>query len=384
MNLPTDPQLIELELLNKEEKEQKIQAILSVLVEEKDRSKDARARRRKLLIRAVYGEFVCSSIFYSILFSYLAMACTMGITGAVHSFGSACVSGFTTIAVTYAFSSVSGAQVNPAVSFALWITGKSSNRRFICYLVVQFAASLVAVGFVTLIFNGDYHNIYNALMVMPRNSHATGAYFSTEFVLTFALTFVAFTVALEDSDVRKAEDFSIEDVADSKGLTVYATTPQSKAGFAPIAIGFTVICLSMAGGDSGGAFNPARIFGPAVASGHWKYLPLYWLAEFSGAAAAGLLSHYTAPTTQWTCWPEVKDSKHIERSQSSSTSIKSHHSNLEPESSHPSFATTMDANVTRSSSSVQLSDGLRTALVDNAHHYHQQQLQQQQTEIFTS
>ena len=44
-------------------------------------------------------------------------------------------------------------------------------------------------------------------------------------------------------------------------------------------------------GESGGAFNPSRMFGPAIISGTWDYLWLYWIAQFLGAAMAGLLVH---------------------------------------------------------------------------------------------
>jgi hypothetical protein len=38
--------------------------------------------------------------------------------------------------------------------------------------------------------------------------------------------------------------------------------------------------------------NPARTFGPAVASGFWDNHLVYWLGPLIGAAAAGLLYGY--------------------------------------------------------------------------------------------
>jgi len=40
---------------------------------------------------------------------------------------------------------------------------------------------------------------------------------------------------------------------------------------------------------SGGALNPARVFGPAVVSGHFDYHYVWWLGPVSGAIAAGVL-----------------------------------------------------------------------------------------------
>jgi glycerol uptake facilitator-like aquaporin len=116
-----------------------------------------------------------------------------------------------------------------------------------------------------------------------------GKVFATEFFLTFFLTYIAFTVAFEDAENQKKESMSFKTISDSKGLTLYASTPQSKTGFAPFSIGLTIFSLNLLGGASGGAFNPGRIFGPAIFSGKWEYVYIYWLGELFGAAAAGLL-----------------------------------------------------------------------------------------------
>jgi len=76
-------------------------------------------------------------------------------------------------------------------------------------------------------------------------------------------------------------------MANAYGLTLYSTSPQTKTGFAPFAIGFTVGFLTLIGGAvSGGAFNPARVFAPALFSGEWKNQWVYWLGDLSGAAGA--------------------------------------------------------------------------------------------------
>ena len=72
-------------------------------------------------------------------------------------------------------------------------------------------------------------------------------------------------------------------------MTIYTTSGSSKAGFAPVAIGFTLGFLGLIGGTvSGGAFNPARAFGPTLVSGkgwgnHW----IYWIGDLLGAGLAG-------------------------------------------------------------------------------------------------
>jgi glycerol uptake facilitator-like aquaporin len=200
--------------------------------------------------------------------------------------------GFQAIANIFAFSSVSGAHFNPAISFALWLTGKLSNRKLAGYVAVQLLASIIAMCIIAAIFySKEMSVIYAAVAVQPLPHVSLGKVFATEFFLTFILTYVAFTVVFEDAEARKKETMSIKGISDSVGLTLYASTPQSKTGFAPFSIGLTIFSLSLIGGSSCGAFNPARLFGPAIFSGAWKNLWLYWLAEFSGSASAGLMVH---------------------------------------------------------------------------------------------
>ncbi len=77
-----------------------------------------------------------------------------------------------------------------------------------------------------------------------------------------------------------------------KYLTIYTTSGNTKAGFAPVAIGFTLGFLCLLGGSvSGGAFNPARAFGPALVTGHFDNHWVYWIGDFMGAALAGWTQH---------------------------------------------------------------------------------------------
>ena len=261
-------------------------------IEEKvkrDRSPEAKAGRRRMMYRAVYGEFMCTLLFYGPIFCVIANGHISNWNPQFTTLAAAFVSGFQAIAICFAFSSVSGAQFNSAISFALWLTGKLSNRRVITYIAVQLFASIMGMVVVTCIFHGNLTGVYDALAVQPVNDLYLGKVFATEFFLTFFLTYTAFTVAFEDAENQKKESMSFKTISDTKGLTLYTTTPQSKTGFAPFSIGLTIFSLNLLGGASGGAFNPGRLFGPALFSGKWDYIYIYWLGELFGAAAAGLL-----------------------------------------------------------------------------------------------
>lgn len=76
--------------------------------------------------------------------------------------------------------------------------------------------------------------------------------------------------------------------------TVYATAADPKKGslgtIAPIAIGFIVGANILAAGPfSGGSMNPARSFGPAVASGDFSDIWIYWVGPLIGGGLAGVV-----------------------------------------------------------------------------------------------
>lgn len=232
---------------------------------------------------------MCTMLFFSPIFCCIANSVKSGWNSELTTLAAAFVSGFQAIAISFAFSSVSGAQFNPAISFALWLTGKLSNRRALLYILVQLLASILSMVVVACVFHGNLESVYDSIAVTPKDKTELGRVFATEFFLTFFLTYVAFTVAFEDAENQKKESMSFQTISDSKGLTLYASTPQSKTGFAPFAIGLTIFSLNLVGGTSGGAFNPARLLGPAIFSGSWDYQYLYWLGDICGSSCAALL-----------------------------------------------------------------------------------------------
>lgn len=168
--------------------------------------------------------------------------------------------------VVYAGAHVSGANFNPAVSFALGLRGALPWPQVFLYSLVQIAGS-VAAGALALVIlgrdikkaDGDRAVIGHPAVDLERFSW--GSAFLAEFFYTFALCFVVLNVA----------------------------TTKVNAGnqFFGLAIGFTVVAGACSGGPvSGGAFNPAVGFGLPLCAGEFKFIPVYLGGPLAGAGIA--------------------------------------------------------------------------------------------------
>ena len=73
---------------------------------------------------------------------------------------------------------------------------------------------------------------------------------------------------------------------------MYASTPQSKTGFAPFAIGFTVFTVLMQVGISLGPLNVIWIC-PSILAGDFTQIGWIVFGDYCGASAAALLVHHT-------------------------------------------------------------------------------------------
>jgi len=74
-------------------------------------------------------------------------------------------------------------------------------------------------------------------------------------------------------------------------FVVYGTAVDGRAPkIGGLAIGLTVTLDILFGGPfTGAAMNPARVFGPALVSGHWDNQMIYWVGPLLGGGLAGLV-----------------------------------------------------------------------------------------------
>jgi len=158
---------------------------------------------------------------------------------------------------------ISGGHFNPAVTIGIWVTRRISTFEALAYWVAQLAGGTAAA----LILRRLPVDVWGPVQLGTPDlaigiTRANGIIF--EAVMTFFLVFVVFATAV-----------------DEKGAF------NKVAGFA---IGLSITMGALFGGPfTGAALNPARAFGPALASNHWNNHSVYWLGPLLGGLVAGWL-----------------------------------------------------------------------------------------------
>ncbi len=179
--------------------------------------------------------------------------------GSLGLIGIAFAHGLVLMAMIYATAHISGAHVNPAVTFAMWLTKRIKAVQAILYVVSQLAGAAIAGLLLRVIFTKTTN--LGATSLASGVSLLNG--FIIEAVLTFFLVFTIFGVAVDK---------------------------RASGHHAGLAIGIVLVFDILMGGNmTGAAMNPARSFGPAIASGFWQNHLVYWIGPLVGASFAALL-----------------------------------------------------------------------------------------------
>ena len=158
----------------------------------------------------------------------------------------------------YLFGKISMAHFNPAVSVGFLITKHITGKLFALYLLAEIVGAFLASLFVSIVVGREANLGANA----PNYSYPLPLIFGIEVLASALLMAVILTVVY------------------TKGLK----------GFGGIVIGGIVgLDILFLAFISGASMNPARSLAPAVLSGVWTNLWLYWTATFVGTSLIALI-----------------------------------------------------------------------------------------------
>ena len=177
--------------------------------------------------------------------------------------------GLTIMVFVFAYGSVSGAHMNPAVTVGVLAAGAISLGDAIGYVVAQLVGAVAAARALSAVLGGV----------------ATG-------LGTPALAHDLALGTITTITITPAAGFAIEALLAFFLLTtVLSTAIAGRAGnLAPLAIGMAVTFgIIMGGALTGAAFNPARALGPMIVTGKLEHAWLYVLAPLVGALAAAFV-----------------------------------------------------------------------------------------------
>lgn len=204
--------------------------------------------------------------------------CGTAIFGNVGFLGVAIAFGLTVVTAAYALGPISGAHLNPAVSFGLYVNGRMSASEMFKYWGAQIVGAIIAAGLLALIATNTFEGT-NVLGTFAANGFgkeffgdaagyqdaSMGAAFAIECILTFVFLIVIL------------------------GATDKLATP-SQAGLA-IGLALTLIHL-ISIPLTNTSVNPARSISQAIFSQNGLALQQLWLfivAPLAGAALAGVV-----------------------------------------------------------------------------------------------
>jgi MIP family channel proteins len=177
--------------------------------------------------------------------------------GPLGPLGIAIAFGLVIMVMVYAIGHLSGAHINPAVTVAFMLTRHFPARAAVAYIGAQLAGGAAAALALLAIWPAE-----------PAALGATVPQVTPASALVYELALTAFLMFV---------------------IMAVATDTRAVGAAAAIAIGGTVaLGAIVAGPITGGSLNPARSFGPALASGEWQSFWLYVAGPLLGAAGGAL------------------------------------------------------------------------------------------------
>ena len=204
--------------------------------------------------RAALAELIGT---FTLVFIGAGAGALAGSTG-IGILGVALAHGIALMVIVYAWGSISGAHVNPAVTFGLALTGRLPWMKALWYWAAQFIGAALAAYLLRFLIG----SVGSLGMTVPAGSVSAVQAIVVEAVLTFFLV-----------------------------TAVYGSAVAGRNGNAAgLAIGFVLAMDILMGGSlTGASMNPARSFGPALALAEFGDFWIYLVGPAVGAAVAALV-----------------------------------------------------------------------------------------------
>ncbi|OZI07442.1 aquaporin Z [Siphonobacter sp. BAB-5385] len=181
--------------------------------------------------------------------------------------------GLTVVTIAYALGHISGAHLNPAVTFGFLASGRFKASELIPYLLAQILGAIAGAGILYLIASGKAgFDLSGGFAANGYGTHSPGGYsLQAAFVTEFVMTFLFLIIILGATDVKAAKGF---------------------AGLA-IGLGLTLVHL-ISIPVTNTSVNPARSISQALFVGDWamSQLWLFIVAPIAGAIVAGIFYRF--------------------------------------------------------------------------------------------
>lgn len=172
--------------------------------------------------------------------------------------------GLAIIACAYVIGNVSGCHVNPAVSFAMYLSKKLDGKDFLCYVISQILGAFLGTSILYLILSSSGDFIELGANDYIANGISLLAACLVETILTFVFVFTILGV----------------------------TSEEKNSSVSGLVIGLTLTFVHLFGiGLTGTSVNPARSLAPAMFTGGdaLSQVWIYLVFPMVGAAAAAMV-----------------------------------------------------------------------------------------------
>jgi MIP family channel proteins len=173
--------------------------------------------------------------------------------------------GLTITAFVFAYGSVSGGHMNPAVTVGVLAAGAMRVGEAAGYIVSQLVGGVLAAYLLRAVLQGPATGLGTPALAHNLSLGVTSVTITplAGFVIEAVLAFFLVTIVLNTAVASRASHF------------------------APLAIGMTVTFnIIMGGALTGAAFNPALVLGPMIVTGDLSNAWLYMAAPIAGALIA--------------------------------------------------------------------------------------------------